>query len=185
MLHCASAWKSGNSFPLVRHRYHSCDLGKNAMMSAQLYTPCFQALWSSGSENYNIVRSHVHYIIRSKYKYHIQNKILSLHHGLWRAGSSEHRVIPSMLMKRGWKYPLKHKEGGEGTPLEDSQLEALMWFSRLALIVILFPTTHLGSMGNISCECVKNLLFDWKMQQRIPQVPVENVLKKKLTPPQK
>ena len=46
-------------------------------------------------------------------------------HGLWRAGSSERRVIPSKLMKRGWKYPLKHQEGGEGTPLKDTKLGAL------------------------------------------------------------
>ena len=46
-------------------------------------------------------------------------------HGLWRAGSFEHRVIPSKLMKRGWKYPLKHQEGGEGTPLKDNKLGAL------------------------------------------------------------
>ena len=46
-------------------------------------------------------------------------------HGLWRVGSSEHIVIPSNLMKRGWKYPLKHQDGGEGTPLKDSYLGAL------------------------------------------------------------
>ena len=46
-------------------------------------------------------------------------------HGLWRAGSSEHSVIPSTLMKKGWKYPLKHQEGGEGTPLKYSKLGAL------------------------------------------------------------
>ena len=43
--------KSGNSSPLVRHWYHSCDLGSSAMLSAQLYTLYFQALWISGSEN--------------------------------------------------------------------------------------------------------------------------------------
>ena len=36
--------KSGNGLPLVRHGYHSCDLGKSAMLSAQLYVLCFQAL---------------------------------------------------------------------------------------------------------------------------------------------
>ena len=46
-------------------------------------------------------------------------------HGLWRASSSEHIVIPSKLMKRGWKYPLKHQEGGEGIPLKDSHLGAV------------------------------------------------------------
>ena len=50
-------------------------------------------------------------------------------HGLWRASSSEHRVIPFKLMKRGWKYPLKHQEGGEGTPLKDSKLGALRFNS--------------------------------------------------------
>ena len=40
-------------------------------------------------------------------------------HGLWRAGSSEHRVVPSKLMKRGWKYPLKHySRRGWRCPLE-------------------------------------------------------------------
>ena len=48
--------------------------------SCQLsYTLCFQALWSSGSENYTIVKSCVHYTLRSKSRYYIQNKILSLH----------------------------------------------------------------------------------------------------------
>ena len=46
-------------------------------------------------------------------------------HGLWRAGSSEHRAISSKLMKRRWKYPLKHQEGGEDAPLKDSKLGAL------------------------------------------------------------
>ena len=73
VLNYVSAWKSGNSFPLIRHRYHSCDLGKSSMLSAQFYTLCIQALWSD--ENYNIVRSRV----QSKSKYYIQNKILSLH----------------------------------------------------------------------------------------------------------
>ena len=31
-----------------------CDLCSSAMLSAQLYTLRFQALWISGSENYNI-----------------------------------------------------------------------------------------------------------------------------------
>ena len=48
--------------------------------------------------------------------------------GLWRAGSSERRVMPSKLMKRGWKYPLKHQEGGEGTPSKDSKLGALLMY---------------------------------------------------------
>ena len=52
-------------------------------------------------------------------------------HGSWRAGSLEHRVIPSKLMKRGWKYPLKHQGGDEGTPLKDSKLGALGYFSVL------------------------------------------------------
>ena len=95
--------------PLLRHRHHSCDLGKSAMLSARLYNPCFHALWISGSGNYNIVRCRMHNTLLSKSKYYIQNNIL-------RAGSSEHKKIPSMLMKRGWKYPLKHQEGGEGTP---------------------------------------------------------------------
>ena len=74
--HYTSAWKSGNGFLLVRHRYHSYDLGSSAMLSAQLYTLCFQTL-SFGSENSN-VRSHVHYTSRSKSKYYIKIKIPSL-----------------------------------------------------------------------------------------------------------
>ena len=57
-------------------------------------------------------------------------------HDLWRAGSSEHRVIPSTLMKSGWNYPLKHQERGEGegTSLKDSKFGALkgrlgFWFT--------------------------------------------------------
>ena len=45
--------------------------------------------------------------------------------GLWRAGSFEHRVIPSKWMKRRQKYLLKH-QAGDGTPLKDSKLEALI-----------------------------------------------------------
>ena len=122
VLNYVSAWKSGNSFPLIRHRYHSCDLGKSSMLSAQFYTLCIQALWSD--ENYNIVRSRV----QSKSKYYIQNKILSLHSWLVKGWQL---VIQSdnKLMKRGWKYPLKHQEGGEGTPLKDSKLGALCFNS--------------------------------------------------------
>ena len=47
------------------------DLSSSAMLSAQSYTLCFQELWSSGSENYNIVRRCVHYT-QSKSKYCIQ-----------------------------------------------------------------------------------------------------------------
>ena len=35
-------------------------------------------------------------------------------------------LIPSKFMKRGWKYPLKHQEGGKGTPLKNSRLGALL-----------------------------------------------------------
>ena len=52
-------------------------------------------------------------------------RVWVLTHGLWRAGSSEHRVIPSKLMKRRWKYLLRHQEGGQGIPLKDSKLRAL------------------------------------------------------------
>ena len=48
-------------------------------------------------------------------------------HSLWRAISSEHKVIPSKLMKRGWKYPLKHQEGGDGTPLKYSKMGVLTY----------------------------------------------------------
>ena len=37
-------------------------------------------------------------------------------HSLWRAHSSEHRVIPSKLMKRGWKYPQNIKKGVKAFP---------------------------------------------------------------------
>ena len=62
-------------------------------------------------------------------------------HGVWKAGSSEHRVIPSKLMKRGWKYPLKHQEGGEGTPLKHSQLGALStyWTSQIRKETTQYP----------------------------------------------
>ena len=53
-LYYASGWKSGNSFPLVRHRYHSCDLGSGAMLSAQLYTLGFQACDHLVLKNYQI-----------------------------------------------------------------------------------------------------------------------------------
>ena len=39
-------------------------------------------------------------------------------HSLWGAGSSEHRVIPSKLVKRGWKYPLKPSRRGWRYPVE-------------------------------------------------------------------
>ena len=47
-------------------------------------------------------------------------------------------VIPSKLMKRGWKYPLKHQEVGQGTPLKDSKLGALIneWVLSVVLKVL-------------------------------------------------
>ena len=53
-------------------------------------------------------------------------RFLVFMHGLWRAGSFEHRVIPFKLITRVWKYPPAHQEGGAGTPLKDSKLGALM-----------------------------------------------------------
>ena len=78
---------------------------------------------------------------------------------LWRAGSSEHRVIPTKLMKRrwkyplkvwkgvkippkppiksgrGWKYPLKSLEGGEGTSFKDRKFGVLKKGHKWALII--------------------------------------------------
>ena len=101
--------------------YHACDLGKSATLSAHLYTLSFQVfkhcdllvlkmiiLWEATritlySQNPNPTRV-------------FKIRFWVFPHGLWRAGSSECRVIPPKSMKRGWKYPLKHQEGGDGTP---------------------------------------------------------------------
>ena len=148
--------KVGTVFPLVRHRYHSCDLGKSAMLSAQLYTLCFQALWSSGSKNYNIVRSRVHYTLQNP-NTTFQIKFWVFTHGLWRAGSCEHRVVASKLMGRGWKYPLHHPEGGEGTTLKDSKLEApslvtaLQCYSKHLILPLTRHEQHFCLLSNEWC----------------------------------
>ena len=152
ILHFASAWKSGNGFPLIRHRYHSCDLGKSVMLSAQLYTLCFPALWCSGSENYNIVRNRVHYTVPSESKYYIQMRFWVFTQGFWRAGSLEYRVVPSKLMKGGENTPLKHQEGGEGTPLKDSKLGAL-WSSSCPVLSS-FQQDHF-KLTNTLCDSFK------------------------------
>ena len=66
--------------------------------------------------------------IRIKSKYYSKIKITKTNKKtlvLWRVGRSKHRVIPCMLMKRGWKYPLKSQKGGEGTSLKEQKLGAL------------------------------------------------------------
>ena len=129
ILHSASVWKSGNEFLLARQRQHSCDLGKSVMLSAQLFTLCFQPLWSSGSENYNIVRICVHYTLQSKSKYYIQNKILSLHSGLvkgWQLWTqSDTLSVDEEGVKTLSKISPQKRGGGEGTPWKDSKLGAL------------------------------------------------------------
>ena len=95
------------------------------MPSAQLYTLCFQALWSSGSENYNLWEAVCITLYGQNPNATFKIRFWVFTHGLWMAGSSEHRVTPSKLMKRGWKYPLEYQEGGEGTPFKDSKLGAL------------------------------------------------------------
>ena len=64
--------------------------------------------------------------------------------GLWRAGSSEDRVIPSKLMKWGWKCPLKHQEGDEGHPLKGSELGT-------RLFLLLIPELKKSRMLNPPC----------------------------------
>ena len=50
-----TAWKSGNVSPSLDTgtTQRGCDLGRNDMLLAQLYTLHFQALWFAGSENKN------------------------------------------------------------------------------------------------------------------------------------
>ena len=55
-------------------------------------------------------------------KYYAQNKSL-LHSSL---STFECAVIPSELMNRGWKYPLKSLGRGEGTPWKERKLGALL-----------------------------------------------------------
>ena len=103
IFHYASAWKSGNSFPLIRH---SCNLGSSAMLSAQLYIPhvfkhCdllvlkIMILWEAMCITLYSQNPNTTFKIR----------FWVFTHGLWRAGSSEHRVIPSKLMKRSENTP--------------------------------------------------------------------------------
>ena len=118
--------KVGTVFPLSYTGTTHVTVVAVPCCQLSLYTLCFQTLWSSGSENYNIVRSRVHYILQSKYSQNpnttFKIRLWVFPHGLWRASSSKHREIPSKLMKREWKYPLKHQAGGEGTPLERQQI---------------------------------------------------------------
>ena len=111
-----------------QHGYnpYSCDLGKSAMLTAQLYTPYFRASCSSGSENYNIVGSRVHYTLQSKSTYYIQNKILSLHSWLVKGWQLWIQSVTLKLMKTGWKKNLKHQEGDEGIPSKGCKLGALI-----------------------------------------------------------
>ena len=120
-LHYASAWKRRNDFPLVRHRYHSSDLGKSAMLSEAVCIPLY-------SQNPNTT---------------FKIRFWVLTHGLWRAGSLEYRVITSKLMKRGWKYPLKHQEGREGTPWKIANWEP--WYAHfvvLGLVIMSSKSVH-------------------------------------------
>ena len=50
---------------------------------------------------------------------------------LWRAGSPglTWSDVTSKLTIREWKYPIKNQGGGEGTPLKERRLEALVMFS--------------------------------------------------------
>ena len=91
-------------------------------------------------------------------------------HGLWRASSSKHRVIPSKFMKRGWKYSLKQQEGGEGTPSKDSRLGALknVWYnwahSAINVIAMLY-LTNVNFCACLSLRCILNCgqsTEDWK-----------------------
>ena len=81
-------------------------------------------------------------------------------HGLWRAGSFEHWVIPCKLTKRGWKYPLKHQEVAEGTPLKESKLGALPCSRTLALQsglqhwVTILTVLNGTKIDNESCQIV-------------------------------
>ena len=67
-------------------------------------------------------RGHVHYT---------QNQNITLKirfcytQALWRTGSSELRVMPSKLVNRGWKYPVKNEGGGRGSPLKERKWGAL------------------------------------------------------------
>ena len=63
-------------------------------------------------------------LLDSDSKYHSQNRIFFYAKVFWRASSADHGVIPSMLMKRGWKCPLKSVEGGEQFPLKEWKLGA-------------------------------------------------------------
>ena len=104
-MYYASAWKSGNGFPLIIHGYHSCNLGSSAMLSVQLYTPCFQTLWSSGSENYNEKLLYSQNPSATfKMRFWVHSKLVK---------GCQFWTQSDTLMKRGWKYPLKHQEGGE------------------------------------------------------------------------
>ena len=81
---------------------HSCDLGSSAMLSAQLYTPYFQALWSSGSK-INIMRSITRYSQNPNTTFKIRFWVFT--HGLWRPAA----------LKTEW-FPLSWWRGSGNTP---------------------------------------------------------------------
>ena len=109
--------------------YHACDLGKSATLSAHLYTLCFQVfkhcdllvlkmiiLWEA---------THITLYSQNPKYYIFKIRFWVFPHSLWRAGSSECRVMPPKLMKRGWKYPLKHQKGVKVPPWEIANWEPL------------------------------------------------------------
>ena len=62
------------SFPLIRHRYRSCDLGQSPWCQlSYVFKHCDLLVLKI------IILCKVHYTSQSKSKYYIKNKILSLH----------------------------------------------------------------------------------------------------------
>ena len=106
------------------------------------------------------MRSRVHYTYSQNPNTTFKIRFWVFTHGLWRAGSFEHWVIPCKLTKRGWKYPLKHQEVAEGTPLKESKLGALPCSRTLALQsglqhwVTILTVLNGTKIDNESCQIV-------------------------------
>ena len=66
--------------------------------------------------------------------------------GLWRAGSSEHRVIPCKMMKRVWKYPLNTKKGVKVPPWKIANWEPWWYIVENAFSQLPSPSLNNSSI---------------------------------------
>ena len=109
-LYCATAWKSVSSFHLWQNMYVHAVESKPVSTSKLLL--------------FLVIGSCVYYTLNPNTTLRIRFCSAPF---LLKFSTFEHAVIPSKLMNRGWKYLLKNPGRGEGTPLTERKLGALLW----------------------------------------------------------